>query len=46
MQNRVYVIPNGPIRTDRPNILAVRIFDAFNKAGFIPGPIGIIKRPL
>jgi hypothetical protein len=44
MQNRVYVIPNGLIRTDRPNILAVRIFDAFQQGGIYSGPVGIIKK--
>ncbi|MCA0387031.1 MAG: glycoside hydrolase [Bacteroidetes bacterium] len=44
MQNRVYTIPAGLIRTDRPNILAVRIFDAFQQGGIYSGPIGIIKK--
>ncbi|GJQ33080.1 MAG: hypothetical protein HBSAPP04_19190 [Ignavibacteriaceae bacterium] len=44
MQNRVYQIPAGLIRTDRPNILAVRIFDAFQQGGIYSGPIGIIKK--
>ncbi|MBK6680679.1 MAG: hypothetical protein IPG53_11930 [Ignavibacteriales bacterium] len=41
---QVYVIPNGLIRTDRPNILAVRILMLFNKAGFIPALLPL-KRP-
>ncbi len=44
MQNRVYQIPAGLIRTDRPNMLAVRIFDAFQQGGIYSGPIGIIKK--
>ncbi|GAB1348246.1 hypothetical protein MASR1M107_04570 [Ignavibacteriales bacterium] len=43
-QNRVYTIPQGLIRTDRPNILAVRIFDAFQQGGIYSGPVGIIKK--
>ncbi len=44
VQNRVYQIPPGLIRNDRPNILAVRIFDAFQQGGIYSGPIGIIKK--
>jgi sialate O-acetylesterase len=44
MQNRIYEIPRGLIRTERPNILAVRIFDCSQRGGIYSGPIGIIKK--
>lgn len=43
-QLRAYTIPPGLIHTDRPNVIAVRVYDGFKDGGIYAGPIGIVTR--
>ncbi|MGP8330593.1 MAG: beta galactosidase jelly roll domain-containing protein [Methanosarcinaceae archaeon] len=44
LKDRVYSIPKHLIRTDRENVIAVRVFDCFVDGGFHDGPVGIIRK--
>lgn len=39
--HRLYKLPNQLIRYDQPNVIAVRVYDAYNEGGIISGNIRI-----
>lgn len=44
LHNRAYTIPSGLLRFDRENVLAVRVYDAWQVGGIYEGPIGLVTR--
>ncbi len=43
---RRYRIPKDLLRTDRPNVIAVRVYDSHISGGIVKGDIGIYKKAL
>lgn len=43
-QNRAYMIPSGLLKFNGVNLLAVRVYDAWQVGGIYEGPIGIVTR--
>ncbi len=41
---RTYPIPSGMIDFDGDNVIAVRVFDAWQVGGIYEGPIGLVTR--
>jgi len=44
LEVRAYTIPSDLLRTDRENVMAVRVYDGFQHGGIYNGPIGIVTR--
>lgn len=44
-QIRQYLIPTNWIRTDGPNVIAIRVFDENGSGGIISDKVGILARP-
>ena len=43
-QMRAYMIPDGLMRFDGKNVLAVRVYDCWQGGGIYEGPVGIVTR--
>lgn len=43
-QDRAYMIPPGLLKFKRENVLAVRVYDAWQVGGIYEGPIGLVTR--
>ncbi len=43
-RERAYTIPSGVLHFDRENVLAVRVYDAWQVGGIYEGPVGLVTR--